>query len=69
MQNNFYISFILWFLLAIILIWIYTYTIWSKVDKVISILEKPSSCNLDYSIQDKIEKTYETINSATCSNP
>jgi len=44
MQNNFYISFILWFLLAIILIWIYTYTIWSKVDKIYAILDVNSTC-------------------------
>lgn len=39
MQNNFYISFILWFIFAIIIIGIYTYTIGSKVDKIYSILD------------------------------
>lgn len=60
------ISFILWFILAIILIGVYTYTIWIKLDKFISSLDNPVSCILPYWVQDKIEKTYENITSATC---
>ena len=55
---------ILWFSLAVSILY-FSKTI-NKVDKILSILEKPQTCNLDYSIQDKIERTYETINSATC---
>lgn len=44
MQSNLFISFIAWFLLAIILIWIYTFSIWKTVDKIYSILDENSIC-------------------------
>jgi len=59
-----------WIIIVIVFIYSYVYFSWlgNKIDKIYSKFENPVSCNLDYSIQDKIEKTYETINSATCTN-
>ena len=59
-------SFILGFILASILIGVYTYTIWIKLDKFLSSIDNPVSCSLPYGVQEKIEKTYENITSATC---
>lgn len=60
-----FISFILGFLLALTLIGIYTYTVGSKIDKILSILEKPVSCQLPYGITDQIDTMYNTLSSNT----
>lgn len=44
MQSNFFLSFTLGFLFAIVLIGIYTYMIGSKVDKIYAILDVNSTC-------------------------
>lgn len=37
-----------------------------EIHKIYSYIQNPVSCDIDSTLQDKIEKTYENITSATC---
>ena len=60
-----FLSFILGFIVALIIIGAYTYAIGSKVDKVLSILEKPQTCNLPYWIENDIRTMANTLDTST----
>ena len=39
MKNDLFVSFIAWFVVAMLLIWAYVYIMWSKIDKMYAILD------------------------------
>jgi hypothetical protein len=70
-KTNFYVSYILWLVIALLLISWYTAYIShqtnDKIEKIYSSIIQPVSCDsLPYWVQEKIEQTYENITSSTC---
>lgn len=68
--NNLFKSFVIWALTALLIIFLYNtylnYKNSGKIDQISSIIR--NSCELPYGLQDKIEQTYEILNSSTCTN-